>query len=157
MAQRRLVLTMPASAASAFEAFHNHEVRLKLDTLLSTAFVEGGGTHPYINAITLNRGRGWKRYFTMRTRFVNYDPSRVAAAVLHEPAGLFAFWAASMRHRDFDDGTSELIYTFTLKLRPRWLGYFLNSLANELFEIETRSRFRAMAIFLAAENTSPCP
>lgn len=74
MARRRLTLTMPGSAADAFEAFHNHEKRLRWDTLLSSAQVEGGGTHPYVGAITANTGRGWMRGLSMRTRFVSYRP-----------------------------------------------------------------------------------
>lgn len=152
MVQRRLLLRMPASAEAAFEAFHNHAIRLEWDTLLSVAYVEGGGTHPYVGAITTNRGRGWKRHLAMRTRFVNYDPPRIAAAVIQEPVGLFELWAASMRHRDLNDGTSELIYTFNIRLRPRWLGYFLDSIAIKVFEIETRRRFAAMARYLEAKH-----
>ena len=57
----RIVLTMPATGEATFEAFHNHQVRLKWDTLLSRAEIEGGGCHPYIGAISYNQGRGWKR------------------------------------------------------------------------------------------------
>ena len=148
MSQRSITLVMPASAADAFEAFHNHSVRRQWDTLLSRAGVEGGGSHPYKGAITFNQGRGWKRYFALRTRFVNYVPAKVAAAVLVEPAGWFDHWSASMRHRDLDGATSELIYTFNVGLRPRWLGWLVDPLANRLFEHETRQRFAAMAEYL---------
>jgi len=154
MSQHRIKMIMPASAAQAFEAFHNHTLRLHWDTLLSRAEVEGGGTHPYIGAITINQGRGWKRQFAMRTRFVNYQPGRVAAAVLVEPAGWFHGWAASLQHRDRDQGNSDLIYTFSVQLRPRWLGRVLDPLANRLFAYETRQRFTAMAAYLRAQNTS---
>ncbi len=154
MTQRRITLTMPACAADTFEVFHNHCVRMQWDTLLSKAGVEGGGTHPYIGAITFNQGRGWKRHFGMRTRFVNYRPAQVAAAVLVEPAGWFEWWAASMRHRDLGDNTSELIYTFNVRLRPRWIGRFLDPLANRVFEYETRQRFTAMAEYLRG-RTNP--
>ena len=49
---------MPAASAEAFEAFFNHEVRLRWDTLLKVNYVEGGGTHPYVGAVSTNRGRG---------------------------------------------------------------------------------------------------
>lgn len=148
MAQRRLELTMPASAAAAFEAFHNHQVRLRWDTLLSVAQVEDGGSHPHVGAITRNVGRGWKRLLGMRTRFITYEPPRVAAAVLVAPSGPFALWAASMRHEDRDDGTSTLIYVFNLKLRPRWIGRLADPLVARIFEWETRRRFDAMAGYL---------
>lgn len=152
MTTRRIKLIMPCSAVDAFEGFHNHGVRLQWDSLLSHATIEDGSSHPYIGAISSNRGRGWKRLFAMRTRFVNYKPPRVAAAVLIEPQGCFQEWSASMQHRDLDDGTSELTYTFSVRLRPRWLGWLLNPLVNALFEFETRRRFAAMAKYLASRR-----
>ncbi|WPP01703.1 hypothetical protein SFA35_10290 [Pseudomonas sp. HR96] len=153
MSRRRIVLVMPASAAQVFEAFHNHSLRTQWDTLLSRAAVEGGGSHPYIGAISVNEGRGCKRLFAMRTRFVNYRPPLVAAAVLVEPAGCFHGWAASMRHREIDGASSQLIYTFSVQLRPRWLGRVLDPLVNRIFEWETRRRFAAMAHWLRARRS----
>jgi hypothetical protein len=154
MAQRRFTLTMPGTAEAAFEAFHNHAKRLEWDTLLSAAYVEGGGSHPYVGAISFNLGRGWKRLFAMRTRFVNYQQPSMAAAVIDQPAGLFELWAASMRHVDVGDGTSLLHYTFNIRLRPRWLGAVLDPVAIWLFEYESRRRFAAMANYLAVQRHS---
>lgn len=149
MSTHRFTLVMPASADATFEAFHNHRVRLQWDTLLAVAHMETGDSHPSIGAVSFNRGKGWKRLLVMRTRFVNYQPGKVAAAMLVEPTGLFESWAASMRHRDLDGGRSELIYSFSLELRPRWLGWLLDPLANRVFAWEARKRFAALAIFLA--------
>ena len=84
----------------------------------------------------------------MRTRFLSYDPPRQASAELVEPTGPFALWAASMRFKDRDDGGSDLIYTYSIRLRPRWLGVLLDWLAGILFAWETRRRFAAMANYL---------
>jgi hypothetical protein len=54
MAHGRLAFVLPASSVNAFEAFFNHTVRLKWDTLLRVTYVEGGGTHPYVGAISTN-------------------------------------------------------------------------------------------------------
>lgn len=152
MAQRRLLLIMPAPAADVFEAFHNHPIRLEWDTLLSAAHVEGGGAHPYMGAITLNQGRGLMGVLGMRTKFLSYDPPAIAAAAMVEPTGPFELWAASMRHRDLGDGSSELIYVFNIRLRPRWLGRLFDPLAAWVFERETRRRFAAMACYLRAKH-----
>lgn len=148
MSRQKITLVMPAPAAATFEAFHNHNVRLEWDTLLSIANVESGDSHPYIGAVTFNQGRGWMNLLSMRTRFVNYQPGKVAAAVLVEPAGVFQEWSASMRHRDLNEGTSELIYTFNLKLRPHWFGRFVDEWANRLFARATRKRLLALADYL---------
>lgn len=156
MAHRRLTLIMPAPSTAVFEAFHNHRVRLEWDTLLKVAYVEGGGTHPFPGAVTVNRGRGWKSMLAMRTRFLTYDPPRLAAAEMVQPTGPFAQWAASMRHKDRADGKSELIYTFSIRLRPRWLGALLDPVAAFAFAWETRRRFRAMTLYLSEKtNRSP--
>jgi len=139
---------MPAPSAEAFEAFFNHEVRLRWDTLLHVTYVEGGGTHPYAGAISTNRGRGWKTGMAMRTRFLAYDPPRQASAEMVEPSGMFELWAASMRFRDRDGGGCDLIYTYAIQLRPRWVAALLGWAGNWLFAWETRRRFSAMAAYL---------
>ena len=148
----RIVFNMPAPAQAAFEAFHHHSIRMRWDTLLAEAYVEGGGDHPYVDAITFNRGKGWKGGMSMRTRFVSYEPPRLAAAVMIEPSGLFGEWAASMKHRDLVNGCSELVYSFNLRLRPRWLLEPFDWIAIRIFAWQTRKRFRAMANYLAASG-----
>ncbi|MGH8683126.1 MAG: hypothetical protein ACREVP_16640 [Burkholderiales bacterium] len=148
MARGRLTFVMPAPSTEAFDAFFNHSVRLRWDTLLKVNYVEGGGTHPYVGAISTNLGRGWKRGLSMRTRFLTYDPPRQASAELVEPTGPFALWAASLRFLDRDDQTCDLIYTYAIKLRPRWFGTLLDPFVKLLFAWETRRRFKAMAQYL---------
>lgn len=148
MAHGKLRLVMPAPAAAAFEAFFNHDVRREWDTLLKVTYVEGGGTHPYRGAVSTNEGRGWTSLFSMRTEFLSYDPPRSASARMVTPTGPFALWAASMHHNDLSDGTSELIYQYSIRLRPTWLGKLLDPLASVLFAYETRRRFAAMARYL---------
>jgi hypothetical protein len=65
-----------------------------------------------------------------------------------EPSGPFALWAASLRFKDRDDGESDLIYTYSIKLRPRWIGGLFDPVAGMLFAWETRRRFAAMADYL---------
>ena len=145
-------MKMPAPSAAVFEAFHHHAVRLRWDTLLAEAYVEGGGNHPYPGAITFNRGKGWKSGLKMRTQFVAYDPPRLSAAAMVGPTGMFEQWAASMKHRDAGDGTSELVYSFNLRLRPRWLLAPFDWIAIWIFAWQTRMRFRAMAAYLESDG-----
>ena len=143
---------MPAPAAAAFEAFFNHHVRREWDTLLKVAYVEGGGTHPYVGAISTNEGRGWTSLLSMRTQFLSYDPPRTASAKMVSPTGPFALWAASLHHKDLPDGTSELVYKYSIRLRPRWLGVLMDPVASLLFRFETKRRFAAMARYLARQH-----
>jgi hypothetical protein len=148
MAHGKLSFDLPASADDAFEAFFNHDVRSTWDTLLEVNYVEGGGSHPYVGAISTNKGRGWKALLAMRTRFLTYDPPLHASAVLVEPIGPFAQWGASMRFAPSGSGRCVMTYTFTIHLRPRWLGALLDPFAGALFGWETRRGFAAMARYL---------
>jgi hypothetical protein len=65
-----------------------------------------------------------------------------------EPTGPFGLWAASMHFKDRDDGCSDLIYTYSIRLRPRWIGAIFDWLAGLMFAWETRRRFAAMADYL---------
>jgi hypothetical protein len=150
----RFEFVLPASGAEAFEAFFNHEIRLRWDTLLRATNVEGGGTHPYAGAISINRGRGWKGGVTMRTRFLVYDPPRQAAAEMIEPTGLFERWAESTRFTDLRDGSCNLIYTYAIQLRPGWLEALFGWAGRMLYAWETKRRFRAMAAYLRAGKHS---
>jgi len=146
----KLQFLMPATSVEAFEAFFNHGVRLRWDTLLHVTYVEGGGTHPYVGAISTNLGKGWKAGMAMRTRFLVYDPPHHASAEMVEPTGVFDLWAASMRFRDLDVGSCELVYTYAIRLRPWWLAALFGWVGKLLFAWETRRRFKAMATYLAS-------
>ena len=153
MARGRLSFVMPARRAEAFEAFFNHSIRLEWDTLLKVNYVEGGATHPYAGAVSTNLGRGWKTGMSMRTRFLLYDPPRQASAEMIDATGPFSLWAASMRFFDRADGQCDLVYTYAIKMRPRWASALLDPLGSVLFAWETRRRFAAMARYLRRKRT----
>ena len=148
MAHGKFLFLMPVRSDEAFEVFFNHGLRLRWDTLVNVSHVEGGGTHPFVGAITANKGSGWKRWFSMRTRYLTYEPPLKASAVLVEPTGIFAQWGASMRFHDRADGGSQIAYTFTIRLRPRLIGLLFDPIAGLLYGLETRLRFAAMARYL---------
>jgi len=151
---RTLFFKMPATAAEAFDAFHNHSIRMRWDTLVKGATIRGGGDYPFVGAVTVNRGRDWKSAIAFDTRYVSFSPPKVAAAVIVVPTGIFQQWGASMHHRDLPNGESELKYTFTLHLRPKWLAFLFDGLAGLLYAWEMRRRFSAMRKYLLANKRS---
>jgi hypothetical protein len=54
-----------------------------------------------------------------------------------------------MRFHDRPGGTCEVVYTYAISLRPRWIAALLDPVAGLLFARETRLRFSAMARYLA--------
>lgn len=148
MAHRRLEFVMPASEAVVFDVFHYHEWRQRWDSLVRETRVIGGAPCPYVGAVTENAGRGWLRALAMRTRFVSFERPHVAAATMIERSFPFERWAASMRHRPLQAGSSLLVYTYSLEVTPRALRWLLEPLVDGVFALQTGRRFRRMQRFL---------
>ena len=143
---QRLVFDMPAEAGVVFDAFHYHYWRPRWDSLVRDTVVEGGRAHPEVGVVSSNAGAGWLGLLSMRTRFVTYDRPRLAAATMVGRAFPFSRWAASMRHEATQDSHSQLIYSYTLQARWRWI----EPLVARAFERATHRRFRRLQTFLAA-------
>jgi hypothetical protein len=149
MAHGRFVFEMPATEAVAFDAFHYHCWRRRWDSLVSDTQVEGGAPCPSVGAVTHTVGRGGLRALSMRTRFVSYDPPRLAAAAMVGRSFPFTRWAAGMRHRPLGDGRSQLVYSYTFEAGPPWLRRWFEPLVQSIFDRQTRKRFARLQAFLA--------
>ena len=141
-------ITIDAPGEKVFGVVHDYAVRTSWDTLLRSARMEDGedpgpgtvavcGTHWYFGGLVF------------RTRYVTFNRPVVAAVTLVAPYFVFANWSASIRHRSLGDGSSsEVVYTLTLRCRPRWAARVLSQFAMKAFEIETRRRLRALKRYL---------
>ena len=142
---QRLVFEMPAAPEVVFDAFHYHHWRPRWDSLVRHTVVDGGRAHPEVGAISENGGAGWLRLLSMRTRFVSYEPPRLAAATMVGRAFPFRRWAASMRHEALGTDRSLLIYTYTLEASLPWL----EPMVARAFVRATQRRFARLNAFLA--------
>lgn len=148
MAHRKLEFLMPAPAGVVFDAFHYHEWRLHWDSLVSRTRVQDGSPCPSVGAVSNNTGGGLLRALSMATRFVTYDPPRLAAATMVGTSFPFSRWAASMRHVDLGDDRSLLIYTYTFAVAPTALAWFLEPVVDRVFLKATEKRFNRLQTFL---------
>lgn len=148
LTHRKLSFEMPAPAEVVFDAFHYHQWRAQWDSLVAQTQVQGGAACPSVGALSENGGAGWLRGITMTTRFVSYEPPRLAAAVMVGTGFPFARWAASMRHVDRGDGQSLLIYTYTFSVARSPWGWLLAPVVRAMFLRATRKRFGRLATFL---------
>jgi hypothetical protein len=149
VAHRRLEFPMPASEAIVFDAFHQHQWRMRWDSLVSATHVLGGAPCPFVGAVTVNAGAGALRGLSMRTQFVSYEPPRVAAAAMLGRSFPFTRWAASMRHRAIAANQSLLIYTYSFEVGPAVLRWVLEPSVKGIFDWQTRRRFARLQVFLA--------
>ncbi len=150
MVHDRFEYVMPARADVVFDAFHYHRWPHRWDSLVNATHVLGGAPCPFVGALTENSGGGLLRPLAMRTRFVSYQPAKVAAANMEGRAFPFSRWAASMRHRPLDDGRSVMIYTYSFECSPRLLRWLLEPVTKCLFDWQTHKRFGRMRAFLHA-------
>jgi hypothetical protein len=140
---------MPAPSTVVFDAFHYHHWRHRWDSLVSATAVEGGAPCPFVGAVTHNAGDGWMRSLSMRTQFVAYDRPRLAAASMVGRSFPFRRWAASMRHKDLDNGHSLLLYTYTFEVGPPAIAWCIRPFVERIFEYQTRKRFGRLRTYLA--------
>lgn len=143
MVWARYAETMPADCDTVFALVHDYERRLRWDTLLRRAYVEGGVAR--LGAIAVCSGRWAVGGLTMRTAYVSFRPGVVAAVKLVGRTPLFDRWAASIRHTPLPDGRSRIEYTLNFRARPRWLAALLEPVLRLCFAWETRRRLRALA------------
>lgn len=138
---------MPASAATVFEIVHDYERRLEWDSLLQSAYIEGGGPAG-TDKIAVCKGKTQFLGIEMRTVYVSFQPGKVAAIKMVNRPIFFESFAASIRHFDRDDGGSELIYEFNFTARPSILAPILEPFMNLAFKAETRNRLRALSKYI---------
>lgn len=134
---------LPAPAAQVFDLVHDYDRRLEWDTLLRRAEVVGDAP-PGPGVETVCTARWYLGGFAFRTRYVTFRRPGLAAVVLTRPVLVFATWAASIRHRD-DDAGSTATYTLTFTCRPRLLAPAVEPVTRWAFGVETRRRLRALA------------
>jgi hypothetical protein len=83
----------------------------------------------------------------METRYVSFEPGRLAAVELVNRPWFFARFAASIRHRDIAGG-SEICYKFRFSSRPRLLEPWILSYLRR----ETGRRLDALARAVAGDR-----
>lgn len=150
MAHGKLSFSMPARADIVFDAFHFHEWKGRWDSLVGDTQVQNGASCPSVGATTENAGAGVLRALSMRTRFIQYDRPRLAAATMVGSSFPFAQWAASMRHEPVRPDQSLLIYTYTFQTGPQPMRWLMEPPVEWIFVRKTRDRFKRLEKFLAA-------
>jgi hypothetical protein len=141
---------IPAASGEVFDLVHDYERRLTWDTLLQKAYLDDGHTVAAKGATSVCQGRATLGGIALKTVYVSFDRPRVAAVKMLNRPPFFNTWAASIRHRDLDNGRSEIVYTYDFTARPRWLAWLLEPIMGRVFAWETRKRLEALRAFFHA-------
>jgi len=140
--------TMPASADVVFSIIHDYRRRLEWDTLLRAAWIEDGADRAGIGVVTTCQAVRILGSMKMRTRYVSFQPGKVAAVKLVNEPLFFGSFAASIRHIEAGENRSRVLYEYNFKARPGFLRPILHPIMRRLLRWETRKRLRSLRTYI---------
>lgn len=142
---------MPVASAAVFALLHDYDRRLEWDTLLKEARLTRGCDRAEKDATSLCVGKPFFGLIGVETRYVSFHPGEVAAVKLVNSPPFFGDFAASIRHRDNDEG-STATYQFRFAAKPRFLAWLLEPIMLRALRKETAKRLDALAEFLGGDG-----
>ena len=146
-AEVREIINAPAS--EVFALLHDYRRRLEWDTLLQEAYLEPEFEKAERGAISVCRGRPILGGFALRTEYISFEKGKVAAVKMLNQPPFFETFAASIRHIEINENTSEVIYKVNFSAKPYWLGVILHPLMRRIFVWETRKRLKSLKKYFA--------
>lgn len=135
---------LPITADQAFDLIHDYDRRLEWDTLLQEAYLEPEFPAAAKGAISVCRGRRILGGIAIRSVYVTFDRGKIAAVKMLNRPPFFESFGASIRHFNFPDNTSKIIYKFNFTARPRFLYPILHPIMLKVLKWETGKRLRSL-------------
>lgn len=142
---------IPVLSEAVFDLLHDYQKRLEWDTLLSEAYLEPEFSNACQGAISVCRGKLILGGFAVRTVYVSLERGKVAAVKMLNNPPFFDTFAASIRHFEISENSSEIVYKFSFTAKPRFLRWVLHPLMSRVFEWETRKRLKSLKRFFENE------
>ena len=146
---------IPAPSADVFRLLHDYDRRLEWDTLLQHACLTDGWTEARLHATSICRGRAHLGGIALKTEYVSFHAPHVAAVRMVNRPPFFEKFAATIRHRDLEDGSSQIQYKYNFTARPWWLRWLLHPLMALAFRYETGKRLQALRWFFEEQRVGP--
>jgi len=147
MAHAEISEVISAPSSVVFDLLHDYARRLEWDTLLQSAYLEGGAKAAAKGVTAVCVGRKSLGSIAFKTVYVTFERPTLAAVRMVNAPLFFESWAASIRHDDLSAHESRLTYKFQFTTRPRVLRFILDPLIERLFAWETRKRLQAFKAF----------
>ncbi len=152
MPRGSVVERIPVERADVFRLVHDYNRRLEWDTMLQAAALTDGAKQAGLHAVAVCKGRSSLGGIEMKTEYVSFrDPAVAAVKMVNRPA-FFDSFAATIRHRDLGDGSSQIEYTYNFTARPSWLRWLLHPVMQAILRFETKRRLRGLRSFFVAPD-----
>jgi hypothetical protein len=136
--------TISAPSEDVFSLLHDYNRRLEWDTLLRDARLCENWSQAQLHARSVCTGRWYLGGFSLETEYITFNPPRIAAVKLINRPPFFKTFAATIRHRNLENGQSSIEYIFNFTARPSWLNFLLHPIMKLIFQWETRKRLRSL-------------
>ncbi|HEY2881371.1 MAG TPA: SRPBCC family protein [Pirellulales bacterium] len=143
---------VPATSAEVFQLLHDYQRRLEWDTLLAEAYLTDGWQAAAPGAIAVCKGKSRWGGIALKTVYISFRPSEVAAVKMVNRPRFFDSFATTIRHGDLPEGKSSVEYTFTFRARPAWLRFLLHPVMKRIFASETKKRLVALREWFESKN-----
>jgi hypothetical protein len=99
------------------------------------------------DAISVCQGRMILGGFSLRTKYITFERGKVAAVKMLNQPPFFDTFAASIRHFEIDENSSEVIYQVSFTAKPKFLQSILHPIMKAMFTLETKKRLTALRKF----------
>lgn len=139
-----------ASCTAVFDLIHDYGRRLEWDTLLSKACLLDGASEAGLGVRSLCVGTWRGGYLPLETKYIRFEPGRVAAVSLTNRPPFFEQFAATIRHDSMPDDRSRVTYIYFFRSRPRLAAPLLEPIMNFMLRRETQKRLHALREYLAS-------
>jgi len=123
--------------------------RLAWDPFLRSAELMGGATAagPGVRAwCVAHNGLG------METEYVSFNPPTVAAVKMTRGPWFIGGFAGSWRFLPEADGRTRVVFRYSVRGRPAWLGALLNPILVRVFGREVRRRLQGLRDFAERDS-----
>lgn len=149
MPREVLSTKIDAPCDTVFNLLHDYNRRLEWDSMLSEARLLAGATAAGYGVRSLCVGTWQSAFLALETRYIRFEPGRVAAVTLTIRPPFFERFAATIRHDAVGEAQSRITYIYSFRARPRFLAFLLEPIMNAMLKREVRNRLRSLCRFIA--------
>lgn len=148
MRSGQATIVIRAARECIFDLIHDYDRRLKWDPFLRDAHLLDGAERAAAGVSSRCTARWLAGGMAMDTVYVTFNRPAVAAVKMTRGPRLFRAFAASIRHDVIDGFSTRVTYRYNFALRPNWLTWPTEPLANWMLHRETQQRLAALKTFL---------
>lgn len=142
----RYAFEVNASAEYLFNLTQDYDLRAKWDPLTTEAFLVNATVAAQGELVRCTAANG----LSMDTKYVSYQPNKVAAVKLVKGPYIFDKFAGGWNFREITDDKTRVLFSYNISTKPRWLSWLLTPMIVYFFKRETKKRIAALQAYARA-------